>query len=134
MDTNNEVLDRLWCVNVKAPLNLICLCLPHLQLVGSGWIINISSLSGKRVRNFFVGYNTTKFALMEMSHTTHYVMWEKEVRVMTICPSFVQTYLRRYVLVTLNLLTSYYIFTVDRQFSLPCFYNATNNFLLCALH
>ena len=49
-DDNEEALDRLWEVNVKAPLRMCRLCLPHLEQTGRGRIINISSLSGKRAK------------------------------------------------------------------------------------
>lgn len=96
MDDNEEALDRLWAVNVKAPLRLTRLCMPHLEATGKGRIINIISLSGKRVRNPLVGYNMTKFAMMGLHHTTRLVGWEKGVRATAICPSFVRTEMSAY--------------------------------------
>lgn len=96
MDDNEEALDRLWAVNVKAPLRLTRLCLPHLEATGQGRIVNIVSMSGKRVRNAFVGYNMTKFAVMGLTHTTRHVAWEKGVRATAICPSFVRTEMSSY--------------------------------------
>ncbi len=95
-DDNEEALDRLWEINVKAPLRLTRLCLPHLEKTGRGRIVNIASLSGKRVRNAFVGYNMTKFALMGLTHTTRHVAWDKGVRATAICPSFVRTDMSAY--------------------------------------
>lgn len=95
-DDNEEALDRLWAVNVKAPLRLTRLCLPHLEETGRGRIVNIVSMSGKRVRNGFVGYNMTKFAVMGLTHTTRQVAWEKGVRATAICPSFVRTEMSSY--------------------------------------
>ncbi|TPW28857.1 SDR family NAD(P)-dependent oxidoreductase [Martelella alba] len=95
-DDNEEALDRLWAVNVKAPLRLTRLCLPHLEETGRGRIVNIVSMSGKRVRNAFVGYNMTKFAVMGLTHTTRHVAWEKGVRATAICPSFVRTEMSSY--------------------------------------
>ncbi|RUT29941.1 SDR family NAD(P)-dependent oxidoreductase [Arsenicitalea aurantiaca] len=96
MDDNDEALDRLWAVNVKAPLRLTRLCLPELEQTGAGRIVNVASLSGKRVRNAFVGYNMTKFALMGLTHTTRHVAWEKGVRATAVCPSFVRTEMSAY--------------------------------------
>ncbi|WP_454855512.1 SDR family NAD(P)-dependent oxidoreductase [Rhizobium binxianense] len=96
MDDNDEALDRLWAVNVKAPLRMTRLCMPHLEASGSGRIVNIVSMSGKRVRNAFVGYNMTKFAVMGLTHTTRHVAWEKGVRATAICPSFVRTEMSSY--------------------------------------
>ncbi|SMY10301.1 SDR family NAD(P)-dependent oxidoreductase [Flavimaricola marinus] len=96
MDDNDEALDRLWAVNVKAPLRMTRLCMPHLEATGHGRIVNIVSMSGKRVRNPLVGYNMTKFAAMGMTHTTRQVGWEKGVRATAICPSFVRTEMSAY--------------------------------------
>lgn len=96
MDDDDEALDRLWAVNVKAPLRMTRLCMPHLEKTGCGRIVNVVSLSGKRVRNAFVGYNMTKFAAMGLTHTTRHVAWDKGVRATAICPSFVRTEMSAY--------------------------------------
>ncbi len=84
-------LDRVWTVNCKAPLFMTRLCLPNLRASGSGRIVNVSSLSGKRVRNENVAYNMSKHALVALSHGTRRIGWDHGVRVTTICPSFVRT-------------------------------------------
>jgi NAD(P)-dependent dehydrogenase (short-subunit alcohol dehydrogenase family) len=84
-------LDRVWTVNCKAPLFMTRLCLPHLKASGSGRVVNISSLSGKRVRNENIAYNMSKHALIALSHGTRRIGWDHGVRVTTICPSFVRT-------------------------------------------
>jgi NAD(P)-dependent dehydrogenase (short-subunit alcohol dehydrogenase family) len=84
-------LDRLWSVNCKAPLNLIHLALPHLEASGQGRIVNIASLSGKRVRNDAVAYNMTKHAMIALNHAARRIAWDKGVRSTAICPSFVRT-------------------------------------------
>lgn len=91
LDENEEALDRLWAVNVKAPLRLTRLCLPHLEKTGRGRVVNVVSLSGKRVRNSSVGYNMTKFAAMGLTHTTRQVGWDKGIRATAVCPSFVRS-------------------------------------------
>lgn len=96
MDDNDEALDRLWAVNVKGPLRLTRTALPHLEATGRGRIVNIASLSGKRVRNAFVGYNMTKFAVMGLTHTIRQVTWDKGVRATAVCPSFVRTEMSSY--------------------------------------
>jgi NAD(P)-dependent dehydrogenase (short-subunit alcohol dehydrogenase family) len=84
-------LDALWAINVKAPLFLIRYALPHLHRSGTGRILNVASLSGKRVRNENVAYNMTKHALIALSHGTRRIGWEDGIRVTTLCPSFVRT-------------------------------------------
>lgn len=86
-----EDLDALWAINVKGPLFLTRACLPHLKAAGSGRVINVASLSGKRVRNENVAYNMTKHALMALTHGTRRIGWDHGVRATAICPSFVAT-------------------------------------------
>lgn len=84
-------LDALWTINVKGPLFLTRICLPHLKSAGSGRIINVASLSGKRVRNENIAYNMTKHAMMALTHGTRRIGWDHGVRATAICPSFVAT-------------------------------------------
>jgi NADP-dependent 3-hydroxy acid dehydrogenase YdfG len=88
---DEEDLDALWAINVKGPLFLTRLCLPHLKACGSGRVLNVSSLSGKRVRNENIAYNMTKHAMMALTHGTRRIGWEHGVRATAICPSFVAT-------------------------------------------
>ncbi|WP_246225809.1 SDR family NAD(P)-dependent oxidoreductase [Chelativorans xinjiangense] len=84
-------LDALWTINVKGPLFLTRACLPHLKAAGSGRIVNVASLSGKRVRNDNIAYNMTKHAVMALTHGTRRIGWEHGVRATALCPSFVAT-------------------------------------------
>lgn len=84
-------LDALWTTNVKGPLFMTRACLPHLRKSGQGRIINVSSLSGKRIRNSHVAYGMTKFAIMALTHASRQTGWEDGVRVTALCPSFVDT-------------------------------------------
>lgn len=86
-----EDLDALWAINVKGPLFLTRACLPHLKACGSGRVINVASLSGKRVRNENIAYNMTKHAVMALTHGTRRIGWDHGVRATAICPSFVAT-------------------------------------------
>jgi NAD(P)-dependent dehydrogenase (short-subunit alcohol dehydrogenase family) len=91
MDDNDEVLDRLWEVNVKTPLRLTRLCIPHLEACGKGRVVNLVSLGGKRIKNVAVGYGLTKFAAMGLTHATRTYGWEKGIRATAICPGWVKT-------------------------------------------
>lgn len=90
-DTDEAALDAMWLVNVKAPMRLTRLALPHLRACGEGRVVNLSSLSGKRVKNENVGYAMSKFALMALTHSLRREAWEDGVRATAICPSFVAT-------------------------------------------
>lgn len=90
-DPDESKLDQLWAVNVKAPLRMIRLALPHLRKSGSGRVVNVASLSGKRVKNENVGYAMSKFALVAMTHALRLVGWSDGVRATALCPGFVAT-------------------------------------------
>ena len=96
MEDDEDAIDALLEVNVKAPLRLTRLCVPHLAKTGQGRIVNIVSLSGKRVRNGFVGYNISKFALMGLTHTTRHETWDMGIRATAICPGFVRSDMSAY--------------------------------------
>ena len=90
-DTEEDALDAMWLINVKAPLRLIRLLLPALQQGGDGRVVNVSSLSGKRVANANVGYAMSKFALTALTHAVRREGWDHGVRATAICPGFVAT-------------------------------------------
>lgn len=84
-------LDAIWAVNCKGPLSLIHCALPHLEASGAGRIVNIASMSGKRVRNDNVAYNMSKHAMIALTHAARRISWDKGVRATALCPSFVPT-------------------------------------------
>ncbi|MEM7323010.1 MAG: SDR family NAD(P)-dependent oxidoreductase, partial [Actinomycetota bacterium] len=93
LDTYDEAaFDDMLTVNVKTPTLLTHLTLPHLRLSGHGRVINIASLSGKRVKGgFSPGYAMSKHAVMALTHATRQYGWDDGVRATAICPSFVET-------------------------------------------
>lgn len=87
-----DELDDMWQVNVKGPLLLTRLTLPHLRRCGSGRVVNVASMSGKRVKSpASPGYAMTKFAVVALSHATRQLGWEDGVRVTALCPGPVNT-------------------------------------------
>lgn len=90
-DADETALDLMWAVNVKGPLRLVRLAMPHLAASGTGRVVNISSLSGKRVANENVGYAMSKFALMALTHGVRREGWEQGVRATALSPGFVNT-------------------------------------------
>ncbi len=84
--------DRLWAVNVKGPLRLIQLALPHLKEAGHGRIINLISLAGKRVpSDDSAGYAMSKHAALALHHATRRIGWDHGVRATAVCPGLVAT-------------------------------------------
>jgi NAD(P)-dependent dehydrogenase (short-subunit alcohol dehydrogenase family) len=90
-DVDERELDTIFAVNCKAPLNMIRQALPHLEASGSGRIVNVASLSGKRVKNDNIAYGMSKFAVVALTHAVRRLAWEKGVRATALCPSFVRT-------------------------------------------
>ncbi|GIS87911.1 MAG: hypothetical protein CM1200mP18_06210 [Gammaproteobacteria bacterium] len=50
MDNDETQLDEMWAVNVKGPTRLTRLAMLHLTKSGNGRVVNVASLSGKRVK------------------------------------------------------------------------------------
>jgi NAD(P)-dependent dehydrogenase (short-subunit alcohol dehydrogenase family) len=88
---DDENLDAMWRVNVKAPLRLIRLTLPHLKACGEGRIVNVVSVSGKKLVTPVVGYAATKHALMAVTTAVRREAWKDGVRATAVCPGFVLT-------------------------------------------
>ena len=87
----DAALDDIFEVNVKAPFRLIQAALPQLKASGQGRVINIASLSGKRVYGPNVGYQMSKHALVAMTHAVRRAGFDDGVRASAICPGFVAT-------------------------------------------
>ena len=83
--------NELWSVNVMGPLRLTRLALPYLRASGNGRIVNVASLSGKRVAGDNAGYPMSKFAVVALSHATRRIGWADGVRVTALCPGYVAT-------------------------------------------
>ena len=90
-DDSEELLHEMWEVNAKAPLRLTRLAFPYLRKSGSGRIIDIISMSGKRVKGNWVGYSMSKYAALAASHTARLQGWEDGIRVTAFCPGYVQS-------------------------------------------
>ncbi len=91
MDDDETRLDEMWAVNVKGPTRLTRFAMPYLEKSGSGRVVNVASLSGKRVKNDNMGYAMTKFAVVALTHATRRQGWDQGIRATAICPSFVRT-------------------------------------------
>jgi NADP-dependent 3-hydroxy acid dehydrogenase YdfG len=88
---SEDDLDDLLDVNVKAPFRVIRAALVHLKASGSGRVINVASLSGKRVMGLNVGYQMSKHAVVALTHAVRRIGWEHGIRATALCPGFVDT-------------------------------------------
>ena len=91
-DADESALDEMWEVNVKGPLRVIRAALSELRAAGTGRIVNIVSLAGKRIKGeAFGGYGMTKHAAMALTHAVRYAGWDDGIRTTAICPGYVAT-------------------------------------------
>ncbi|MFO0998571.1 MAG: SDR family NAD(P)-dependent oxidoreductase [Alphaproteobacteria bacterium] len=91
-EADGEALDAMWAVNAKGPMLLARAAFPYLKKSGAGRVVNVSSLSGLRVRRLdFVGYSMTKFALVALTHAIRQEGWEHGIRATAFCPSIIET-------------------------------------------
>lgn len=89
---DEALLDEMWEVNVKGPLRVIRAAFPHLKACGQGRVVNIVSLSGKRVKGAGVaGYAMSKYAASALTIAARYAGWDDGIRTTAICPGFVAT-------------------------------------------
>jgi NAD(P)-dependent dehydrogenase (short-subunit alcohol dehydrogenase family) len=91
LDPDEAAFDAMWAVNVKGPMRLIRLAWPHLAAAGEGRVVNLASLSGKRVANENIGYAMSKFALIALTHAVRREGWDRGIRASALCPGFVAT-------------------------------------------
>lgn len=91
LDPDEHALDALWTVNAKGPMRVIRAAWPHLVASGEGRVVNLASLSGKRVRNENVGYAMSKFALMALTQAVRREGFDHGIRATAVAPSFVDT-------------------------------------------
>jgi len=88
---SEDDLDALFDINVKAPFRVIRAALPHLKASGSGRVINVASLSGKRVMGLNAGYQMSKHAVVALTHAVRRLGWEHGIRATALCPGYIAT-------------------------------------------
>ena len=91
-EAEDDELDALLDVNVKAPLRLVRAAWPWLKQSGRGRVAVVVSLSGKRVKAARSGlYSVSKFAALGLAHAIRHAGWDDGIRCTAICPGFVAT-------------------------------------------
>ena len=90
LDEGEDELDQMWRVNVMGPLRVIRAAYPYLAAGGQGRVVNLGSLSSKRVASN-VGYAMTKFAVAALTHGIRREGRDVGIRATVICPGYVAT-------------------------------------------
>ena len=65
--------------------------MPQLRAAGTGRVVNIASLAGKRLLSDSLGYSASKFAAVALTHAVRRAGWDDGVRATAICPGLVDT-------------------------------------------
>lgn len=91
-EADEAAFDTMWEVNFKGPLRLMRAVMPSLRASGHGRVVNIVSLSGKRLMSgSMLGYSASKFAALALTHAIRQEGWDDGVRATAICPGLVDT-------------------------------------------
>ena len=90
-DHSMEEFDRLMKINVYSVFQLTQRAITHMQTLGRGKVVNISSTAGKWESLNQVAYNTSKHAVVGMAKCIALENAKNGINVNTICPGIVQT-------------------------------------------
>jgi NADP-dependent 3-hydroxy acid dehydrogenase YdfG len=84
-------LERMMSVNVYGALNTIQAAIPILRRQGSGNIINIASLAGRRGMSPLGGYCATKFAMVGLTEALRMELFGSGIRISLVMPGVIDT-------------------------------------------
>jgi short-subunit dehydrogenase len=84
-----EFIEKMIQTNLAAPLLLTRLLLPEMMRQGSGHIVTISSMGGKKGSPYSATYAATKAGLIEWTRGLREELRETGVSASVICPGFV---------------------------------------------
>jgi short-subunit dehydrogenase len=86
-----EDLERIIEVNLKAPIRLCKLVLPHLRASGGGAIVNVASLAGRVPLDHEAAYSASKFGLRGFSFAMAEELAGSGVTVSVVSPGPIET-------------------------------------------
>ena len=84
-------IEAMWRVNTMGPLVLVRAAWNALAAGGTGRVLTVASLSGKRVGNDNAGYQMSKFAAVALTHSIRKQGWAQGIRATALCPGYVAT-------------------------------------------
>jgi NADP-dependent 3-hydroxy acid dehydrogenase YdfG len=88
-------LERMMAVNLFGTLHAMHAVLPSMRKAGSGNIVNIGSLAGRRGMTPLGGYAASKFALVGLTEALRVELFRSGVKVSLVMPGVVDTQLGR---------------------------------------
>jgi len=90
-ETPRDVVERMFAVNVLAPIHLVQLVLPGMRRQGRGHIINVASVAGHIAAPPLTVYSATKFAVVGFSEGLRRELEPLGIHVTVISPGPVRT-------------------------------------------
>ena len=90
-DVDDETWERVFAVNVTAPMRLMRAVLPAMLEQGRGAIVNIASVAGVSGGGAGIAYTASKHALVGMTRNTAFFYGPQGVRTNAVCPGGVDT-------------------------------------------
>src|SRR5579862_1829988 len=90
-ETDAHVIDRMYAVNVRAPILLAAALAPTMARNGGGAIVNLSSVSGLRGAPHRVAYAATKGAIDAVTRALAMELGPLGIRVNSVAPGVVDT-------------------------------------------
>ncbi len=78
-------------VNILGAYYVIHNVVPQLKKQGSGYLINVASMAGKRGLEFAGGYSASKYALVGLSASLYKELVPLGIKVTALCPSIIDT-------------------------------------------
>jgi len=88
-DLKPEDIDNLVQTNLIAPLMIARLVLPHMIKRGSGHVVTMSSLGGKKGQPYSATYAATKAGLIAWTGSVRAELYRTGVSASVICPGFI---------------------------------------------
>lgn len=93
VETDAALVDRLYAVNVRAPLLLVAACIPSMTGRGGGSIVNVSSGSAVVGTPNRAAYAATKGAVDAMTRSLAVELGPAGIRVNSVAPGVIDTQL-----------------------------------------
>lgn len=90
-EMTQELWDRTFAVNVRAPWLICQAAYPHLCAGGGGSIVNIASTNALLAERGAANYNASKAALLSLTNTLAVEWASDSIRVNAVAPGWIQT-------------------------------------------
>ena len=91
LDTAYSVDEKIMAVNFFAPVKIAKRLLPTMIVIGGGTVAVTSSISGKFGFPLRSTYASSKFALYGFFETVHAEYYDRNIRVVMVCPGRIRT-------------------------------------------